>query len=724
MRSMLYFIRITKILVCFLFVYGCSSSSGYKYPQLKNVKSTVKHFDTSYQNTFENLEDFNKPIVKSWFDKQDSLTEGYFDTDDFKKYYHRNDTLYNRASDPARKVTYTESNHTFYFSLRSEQDATKKGKVLYRKLKGNDEAEFLYDPFTYLDGSFKVSSIYPSYNGNYVALVMKNSKQFFNHIIILDCTSKKIIGTPLTNTKPEKAGGVIWSPDSKSILFISYPNFKGDQNDRDSYLSRYYLTKLDEEPESVFSRGNGGINFRSEYFPIPRFRSKNSNYAFVYIGNANDYWDCYYLPVNKFLKEDYKWKLLHEVKDSIYYSYGTEKDHKFYFKREKNNNTELCWVDMKSPNFTNPFVIDSGKDEMQIGKFKVVNNNIYYSKVKNGIESFLYKYNESEGIKKIQLPKEAGLIGFDYRSPYQDDLWIEINGWTSSYSEFYLNPETEDFEFVSLGSYPLYPEFNNIISEVIEVPSYDGTKVPMSIVRRKDHPLDGSGLGIIVAYGAYGLSETPFFHTPLLDFVNNGYIYATAHVRGGGEKGPAWHKAGMKTTKENSWKDLIACSEYLINNGYIHLKKLGLNVTSAGGITGGMAVNERSDLFGTFTASVPNFNVIRTEYLDSFDDSDMIFEFGTIKDEKSYKSLLAMDPIINLKRNANYPSSLVIMGFRDYLIPPSSPGKYIASLQEFCNYESKKPYLLDVKFDAEHDFNWIDDFLRILYFTEKELKNR
>src|SRR5690606_20079502 len=103
-----------------------------------------------------------------------------------------------------------------------------------------------------LDGNYKIEYLEPSYDGNYVALAMGNDNSFFDNIIILDCRSREIIGNTIPNSKPNKAGGIVWSPDNKSILFIAYPNYLTTKNDRDSFTARYDLDMPDEPPIPIF----------------------------------------------------------------------------------------------------------------------------------------------------------------------------------------------------------------------------------------------------------------------------------------------------------------------------------------------------------------------------------------------------------------------------------------------------------------------------------------
>ncbi|MGB5205906.1 prolyl oligopeptidase family serine peptidase [Eudoraea sp.] len=712
---MRYYFLLTFIII---FIWSCKKDKqrSFGYPTITNIKNTEEHFGIPYTNEFGNLENLKDSTVLNWYQGQDAVAEAYFSNNvEYDRIYKHYDSLENRESDPARKIRYDEMGHIFYLSTLEEGD----DEYLFKKNDYNSTPVKLYDPKTYLDSTYRIEYIEPSYDGNYIAIAMGKPENFFNDIIILNCTSKQIIGNPIKNAKPEKAGGIVWTPDNESILYIAYPNNGPEQNDRNSFTALYGLKTLNEEPKAVFKDGLSGISLNEEYYPIPIFRSMKDNYIFIYPGNASDFWDCYYLPTEDFLQGNYNWKLLFKENEKIFYDYGKERDHIYYYLRENGDNIELCSSDLIDPDFSTPKVLIKGAAENQIQDFAVLKNEIFYTISTNGISEVLYKHKSEEAPEKIELPFPAGNVSLNWLSPYKSELWVSISGWTANRKTYYRNANNE-FEFVQLGMWPNYPEYDEILSEVVEVASYDGTMIPLSIIRRSDHKYSPDAKGIISVYGAYGISETPWFHAPIMDFVNQGNIYATAHVRGGGEKGPAWHKAGMKSTKENSWKDLNACSEYLIKNEYIGAKKLGLNVNSAGAIAGAMAINERPDLYKVFTGFVPTLNVIRVEYIEEIDDSDSAFEFGTITELESYKDLLKMDPVVNLSNTIDYPSTLLIIGFRDYLISPSAPGKYIALLQSF-NPSNDKPYLLDVKFDAEHELDWLDDYARVLYFTDKEL---
>ena len=161
--------------------------------------------------------------------------------------------------------------------------------------------------------------------------------------------------------------------------------------------------------------------------------------------------------------------------------------------------------------------------------------------------------------------------------------------------------------------------------------------IPLSIIYKKGIPLDGSNSCILSGYGAYGISATPGFNI-LYSVALRGVVLAIAHVRGGGEKGEEWYRAGYKTTKPNTWKDFISCAEYLVKKGYTSPQKLGGTGTSAGGILISRAITERPDLFAAAICNVGCANAMRLEF--SPNGPVNTPEFGTVKDPVECQALV------------------------------------------------------------------------------------
>jgi prolyl oligopeptidase len=235
--------------------------------------------------------------------------------------------------------------------------------------------------------------------------------------------------------------------------------------------------------------------------------------------------------------------------------------------------------------------------------------------------------------------------------------------------------------------------------EEIEVPSYDGVKVPLSIIYKKGIKLDGKNPTLIDAYGAYGISMKPYFNRNRLMWFKNGGIYAMAHVRGGGEKGDNWYKGGFKSTKSNCWKDLIACSEYLIKNKYTSSQNIAVTGSSAGGITVGRAITERPELFKVAVIYVGLLNTVRIENTSNL---SVAAEFGTVKDSLEFKYLLDMDTYHHIHKGVNYPSILFTAGLNDFRVPVWQIAKAAAKMQEV----SKGENLILLRIEDKGHFNY------------------
>ena len=202
------------------------------------------------------------------------------------------------------------------------------------------------------------------------------------------------------------------------------------------------------------------------------------------------------------------------------------------------------------------------------------------------------------------------------------------------------------------------------------------------------------------------IQQTHTFAPLVLDWVAKGGIFCTAHVRGGGEKGEAWRLGGFKVTKPNSWKDVIACSEYMIKNNYTSKDKLAIYGTSAGAIVVGRAMTERPDLFAVVISEVGVLNPTRMETQPDGGGSN-IKEFGTMKDSIEAMALIEMDPYLHIQDNVDYPAVYLTVGMNDPRVAPWESGKFAARLQNATKL--KKPVLLYADFEAGHDGNQTSD---------------
>ena len=276
---------------------------------------------------------------------------------------------------------------------------------------------------------------------------------------------------------------------------------------------------------------------------------------------------------------------------------------------------------------------------------------------------------------------------------------LGITSWSKPFTEYNYDAATDIFTPSSFNKPPVYPEeYKNLQVEEVQVKGHDGTLIPLSIIYKKGTRLDGSNVCLIDGYGAYGISATPYFSVLENALAVKGVVIAIPHVRGGSEKGEAWYRAGYKTTKPNTWKDFISCSEYLISKGYTSSGKLAGTGTSAGGILISRAITERPDLYAAAICNVGCANAMRLEF--GANGPVNTPEFGTVKDSVECKALFEMDGMQHVVKGVKYPAVICVAGWNDPRVVPWEPGKFAAALQNAS--ASGKPVLMKVNYDNGH----------------------
>ncbi|HET8701233.1 MAG TPA: S9 family peptidase [Nitrococcus sp.] len=219
-------------------------------------------------------------------------------------------------------------------------------------------------------------------------------------------------------------------------------------------------------------------------------------------------------------------------------------------------------------------------------------------------------------------------------------------------------------------------------SERLWARSPDGTQVPVSIVRRRDTPLDGSAPCLLYGYGSYGICLEPAFSSSRISLLDRGFVYAIAHVRGGGELGEHWKNAGKLLCKANSFTDFIACAQALIDTRHTCATRLAIMGGSAGGLLVGAAVNDRPDLFRAAVAEMPFVDVLNT-----MEDSSLPLtvieydEWGNPAEPRYYAAIRDYAPYENV-RPQRYPDMLVVAGWNDPRVQYWEPAKWVARLRD------------------------------------------
>jgi prolyl oligopeptidase len=304
-------------------------------------------------------------------------------------------------------------------------------------------------------------------------------------------------------------------------------------------------------------------------------------------------------------------------------------------------------------------------------------------------------YGDTKPVE-IKLP----LLGSFSMSATRADLpgvLLDLQGWTQARQIYAVSPLGEVSNTGLQPSGP-YDRPTDIVAVEVMVKSHDGAMVPMSIVHRKGVKLDGTNPVLLYGYASYGITEEPWFSYSRLVWMEAGGVFAVANPRGSGVFGRSWHEGGRQTTKPNTWKDFIACAEWLAREKWTQPSKIAIWGGSAGGILVGLAMTERPDLFGVVIPSVGSLDMVRAEITPN--GVPNIPEFGTRANEAGFKSLLAMSTYHQIRDGAAYPAVLLTHGVNDPRVEVWHTTKTGARL--LAASTSKRPVLMRLDYDAGH----------------------
>jgi prolyl oligopeptidase len=284
--------------------------------------------------------------------------------------------------------------------------------------------------------------------------------------------------------------------------------------------------------------------------------------------------------------------------------------------------------------------------------------------------------------------------------PQLDGVLITLEGWTRA-PQIYRVAADGNVTNTALQPIGRFDAPTDIETAEVLVTSHDGAKVPMSIILKKGLRLDGRNPTLLQGYGAYGFVWEPRFLVARLAWLEQGGVIAMANPRGSGVFGQDWYEAGKQSTKPNSWRDMIACAEYLIERGYASPATLAIEGGSAGGITAGRAATERPDLFTAAVLRVGLLDAVRSE-LES-NGPPNIPEFGSHKSESGFRSLLAMSTYHHVEEGIRYPAMMLLHGVNDPRVAVWQSTKMAARFAAAsAAVKDGKPVLLRLDYDAGH----------------------
>jgi prolyl oligopeptidase len=649
------------------------------------VDAKDTYWGVTYKDPYRWLEDMKDPNVNAWFKAQADLTNATMNTIAGRNELIAEWRKLDKLQPPQIYYPIKEGGRIFY---QKRMPGEKVSKVYFRENMDSPE-QLLFEPLSYLEGkTLSVQQIVPSYDGKKLIIGYAENGAEVQTIQVMNVDTKQFLPDVIYTTSG--IGG--WTFDNKAFMYMWLKS--GDNTDPTARLNpKTKLHNLGTDPKTdidFFSNeAYPDLKIDAKVYPYTFINRDTKDYIFAGEGTVQNEMKMYYAPISQLNSGKIQWKTLCTPTDKLVRSFDIVGDKVFAITHNGAKKHKLISTDLKNPDWANAKVIAPEKSMVLEGFTRC--KDYLLIKYSDGINSHFYKYNlTTETTTEVQLPFTGTAYNLCMDTKTNEYLF-GITSWNKPFSEYIYNAETDKFSASPFNQPPVYPdEYKDFIVEEVEVKGHDGVMVPLSIIYKKGTKKDGSNVCLMDSYGAYGYGMSPYFNEQLNSLAVKGAVIAIPHVRGGGEKGEDWYKAGYKTTKPNTWKDFISCAEYLIKNGYTNASK--------GGVLISRAITERPDLFAAAICNVGCANALRLEF--SSNGPVNIPEFGTVTDSVECKALYEMDGMQHVKTGIKYPAVICVAGWTDPRVVAWQPGKFAAAVQNASS--SGKPVLMKVNYDNGH----------------------
>jgi prolyl oligopeptidase len=657
---------------------------------------TDDYFGTKVVDPYRYMENLDDPKVQAWFKGQDDFTRMVLaKIPERSRLLDRIKQLDQSAPYQVRGVQRMEGEKYFYQKMLASEEV---GKLYERDgLAGADK--LLVDPnkFVSTPGThYSLNYFVPSYDGKYVAYGISPGGSEDAVIHILDVASGRDTGETIDRSW---YGGIAWLPDNQSFVHIRFQKLGPGADPKERRLkSRVYLHRVGTDADTdvpVFGYGVApGIDLDpSDSSSVSTDPRSKFLLATVNHGFSNEY-SIYVSTLDSIGKPDARWEKICGPDEDIT-GFDWHGDDLFLLTHKDAPRYKVLRTSFSHPDVAKATVIVK-QAEGVIQNVVAAPDALYVQELDGGVTRLLRVPYSGGASQMVSTPVDGNLwiFGGDPRLP---GLLLGITSWTKAYRVYRYDPETG--HMTDTGLQPPGPFDDPAFIEATEVKarSYDGTMVPLSIISKKGIKLDGSHPTLISGYGAYAINMQQYFDPTGIAWLERGGVFAVAHVRGGGEYGEEWHQGAMNQNKPNTWRDFIACAEYLVQHGYTSPAKLAGQGGSAGGILIGRAFTERPDLFAAALDDVGLSDMIRDMF--SPDGLLNVPEYGDLKTPDGFKNLYEDSAYYHVKDGTHYPAVMVTTGMNDPRVVSWEPGKMAARLEAAT---VGRPVILRVDYQGGH----------------------
>ena len=661
-------------------------------PSAESATETPKKpVSTNYQGVtvedpYQWLEKDDEPDVKAWSDAQNELARQYLDQLQDRAAIEKELTEWYAKTSPSYSSLVSRPGLLFVMKFQPP----KQQQLLVTLASPDDlkSEKVVLDP-NVLDakGTTAIDWFVPSLDAKYVAVSISTGGSEDGTLHFYETATGKALPDTIAHVQYPTAGGsAAWNADSSGIYYTGFPR-KGERPDADlNFYQQVYFHKLGTpDTDDRYSIGKDFPRIAE----IILESSRDGRYVLASVANGDGGDFSHYL-----LGPDGTWKQITQFSDQIK-AVRLGRDNAMYLlSRNAAPRGKVLRLPLETPELSKAVeIVPTGEPVIQ--QIVPAADVLFVGDLLGGPSQIRRFGLDGKGEATIPIPKISAvqeMIALEGGSLlFRDQSYIEPATWFHCAKE-----KTEPVKTALRSTSPV--SFAEIEVTREFATSKDGSKIPVNIIFRKGMKRDGQNPTLLYGYGGYGLSMSPNFEFTRRLWFDRGGVYVVANIRGGGEFGEDWHKAGNLTKKQNVFDDFAAAAEYLIKEKYTRPQKLAVLGGSNGGLLMGAMITQHPDLMRAVVSQVGIYDMLRVELAPN--GAFNVTEFGTVKNPEQFKALYAYSPYHHVVDGTKYPSILMMTGANDGRVAPYHSRKMVARLDEANR--SQNPILLRTSSSAGH----------------------
>ena len=659
-------------------------------PETPKKPVSTKYQDVTVEDSYQWLEEDNDPQVKSWSDAQNQRTRQYLDKLPDRAAIEKQLTEWYAKTSPS--YSSLVSRPGILFAMKFQPPKQQPLLVTLASADDLKSEKVVLDP-NVLDskGTTAIDWFVPSLDGRRVAVSLSKGGSEDGTLHFYETATGTALPDTIAHVQYPTAGGsAAWNADGMGIYYTRFPR-TGERPEVDlNFYQQVYFHKLGTpDTEDTYSIGKD----------FPRIAeiilegSRDGRYILASVANGDGGDFAHYLLGSEGSASG-EWKQITKFSDQIKAARLGRDNALYLLSRNAAPRGKVLRLALETPELSKAVeIVPTGEPVIQ--QIVPTADALFVGDLLGGPSQIRRFSLDGKGETIIPIPKISAVQEMvaleDGSLLFRDQSYTEPEAWFHCAKEKTepVNTALRTTSPVSFADIEVTREFAT---------SKDGTKIPLNIIFRKGMKRDGQNPTLLYGYGGYGISMSPNFEFTRRLWFDHGGVYVVANIRGGGEFGEDWRKAGNLTKKQNVFDDFAAVAEYLIKERYTRPEKLAIQGGSNGGLLMGAMITRHPALMSAVVSQVGLYDMLRVELAPN--GAFNVTEFGTVKSPEQFKALYAYSPYHHVIDGTKYPSILMMTGANDGRVAPYHSRKMVARLNE-AN-KSQNPILLRTSSSAGH----------------------